>query len=152
MKGNTMPELFSIRPAEERDLANMQAICTEHGLGVIETIEDCTVAVNDEDLTVGFIHIKTVDDESPDTNGAYVYPVAVFGEWQNHKVASTLIRHELDKAGELKLVACKPSQGFYPKLGFKPLAWEQIARQISHDCTVCANYEDCGPKAFIINQ
>ena len=129
----------------------MQMICEEQGLGIIETADSSTVAVNEEDLPIGFIHIETVDDENSTANGAYVYPVAVFGSWQCQGVATALIRHELKKAGELKLVACKPSQGFYPRIGFEIVAWERIAQRIARDCERCAIRDECNPVPFQIS-
>ena len=146
-----MPELFTIRPAKGRDLFYMQKICEEQGLGVIETVESSSVAVNHEDLPVGFIHIEIVDDEDVDTNAAYVYPVAVFGSWQHHGVARALIKNELEKVGELRLVACNSSQGFYPKVGFEPIAWERIATRIARDCDNCSVQDECDPIPFCVS-
>ena len=149
--GVSMTELFTIRQAEERDLFYIQIICREQGLGIIDSITDISVAVNNQDLPVGFIHIETVDDDKdPGANGVYVYPVAVYGSWQHHGVATALVRHELSKTGELRLVACKSSQGFYPKVGFEPVSWELIAARIAHDCDVCGALDDCDPIPFRI--
>ncbi|MCL1847468.1 MAG: GNAT family N-acetyltransferase [Coriobacteriia bacterium] len=146
-----MSDLFTIRPAQERDLIYLQIICEEGGLGIIETTEHCSVAVNSEDVPVGFIHIETVDDESPATNAAYVYPVAVFASWQHQGVARALIEHELLRVGELRLVACTSSQGFYPKVGFEQVAWENIAISIASDCDYCPNRGTCDPVPFAIS-
>ena len=145
-----MTDLFTIRPAEIKDLAYLQIICEEQGLGKVESIDFTTVAVNEEDLPIGFIHIERINDEDPKANGAYVYPVAVLGSWQHHGVATALIRHELEKAGELKLVACSSSQGFYPRLGFEIVDWTHIAKRIAHDCDSCAAHEECDPIPFWI--
>jgi predicted N-acetyltransferase YhbS len=149
--------LFSIRPAEKRDLAYLQMICYESGLAVIEDLTDTSVAVNDRDTPVGFIHIETVaDDANPAANGAYVYPVAVFEAWRHQGVASALIRHAAETmaeaTGELKLVACKPSQGFYPKAGFKPVSWNLIAARIARDCDLCVAREACAPIPFALRK
>ena len=143
-----MSDLFAIRPAEERDLVYLQMICVEQGLGIPQTVASSTVAVNAEDIPVGFIHIENVDDESPGANGAYVYPVAVFESWQHHGVATALIKHELEKAGELKLVACTSSQDFYPRVGFEQTDWKYIARRIAIDCEACEARNSCDPIPF----
>jgi predicted N-acetyltransferase YhbS len=124
-------------------------ICHEGGLARIEDFADTSVAVNDRDIPVGFIHIETVtDDTNPAANGAYVYPVAVFEAWRHQGVATALIEHEAKTAGKLRLVACKPSQGFYPKVGFKPIGWNLIAARIAHDCDLCVAREACKPIPF----
>jgi len=146
------PPLFTIRTAKLQDLPHLQMICQQHGLGTIATVKDCSVAVNHKDIPVGFIHIEHVkDDDNPLANGAYVYPVAVYTSWQNLGVARALITHELAGAAELKLVACKPSQGFYPKVGFTPVSWDLIATRIAHDCDLCALRTECAPIPFILS-
>jgi N-acetylglutamate synthase-like GNAT family acetyltransferase len=141
--------LFTIRLAEERDIDYLRMICDESGLGFIETVSGSMVAVNDEDLPVGFIHIETIgDDANPAANGAYVYPVAVFEAWQHHGVATALVEHALEASGELRLVACKPSQGFYPQVGFEKVDWDIIARHIARDCDRCVARESCAPIPF----
>ena len=148
-----MSEPFTIRPAQERDLVYLQMICAEQGLGIIETTDNSTVAVNNEDVVVGFIHIETVDDDAnPQANGAYVYPVAVFQAWQHHGVASALIKYEQQRVGELRLVACTSSQGFYPKVGFEPIGWESIAARIAQDCELCSQRDTCHPTPFSTTQ
>jgi GNAT superfamily N-acetyltransferase len=145
--------LFTIRPAEERDLVYLQMICEEGGLAPIEAVADATVAANDEDIPVGFIHIETVtDDADPAANGAYVYPIAVFEAWQRYGVATALIRHAAQAAGDLRLVACTPSQGFYPKVGFEPIGWEHIAARIERDCELCDLRDGCDPVPFILRK
>jgi predicted N-acetyltransferase YhbS len=134
-------------------------ICEESGLALIEDLTDTSVAVNDKDIPVGFIHIETVtDDANPSANGAYVYPVAVFEAWRHQGVATALIRYAAEIttkvatefAGELRLVACKPSQGFYPKVGFKPVGWNLIAARIARDCDLCVAREACKPIPFAL--
>jgi GNAT superfamily N-acetyltransferase len=141
---------FTLRAAEERDLPFLQAICEESGLGCIEDVADCTVAVSADDEPVGFIHIEHVADaKKPAGDGAWVYPVAVFEAWQHRGVATALIEHELVRAGELRLVACRPSRGFYPKAGFRPLAWSRVATRISDDCKRCVARKACDPVPYV---
>jgi N-acetylglutamate synthase-like GNAT family acetyltransferase len=149
--------LTGIRPAEKRDLVYLRMICAEGGLALIESFADTSVAVNDEDIPVGFIHIETItDDANPAANGVYVYPVAVFEAWRHRGVARALVEHAARDAavtsGELKLVACKPSRGFYPKVGFEPVGWDLIAARIAKDCELCADRKACAPVPFARNQ
>jgi GNAT superfamily N-acetyltransferase len=124
-------------------------ICEEGGLALIEDFAQSSVAVNDEDIPVGFIHIEVIaNDEDPAANSAYVYPVAVFEAWRHHGVATALIEYEIEARGELRLVACKPSQGFYPRVGFVPIGWDRIASRIARDCDLCVARETCAPIPF----
>jgi N-acetylglutamate synthase-like GNAT family acetyltransferase len=147
---SALPALFTIRTAEERDLGYLQMICDEGGLATIEDFADISVAVNAEDIPVGFIHIETVtDDENPVANGSYVYPVAVFEAWRHQGIATALIEHAAKTTGELKLVACRASRGFYPKAGFVTVDWNRIAARIARDCDLCAEREECAPVPFM---
>jgi GNAT superfamily N-acetyltransferase len=141
--------VFSIRPAEAADLPALQDICEEGGLYRVQTVADISVAVDAAGQPVGFIHIEAVhDDARPDANGAYVYPVAVREAWQRLGVGRALMAYARAERGALKLVACKPSQDFYPKAGFAPIGWERIAARIARDCELCAARESCAPIPF----
>ncbi|MDR3052718.1 MAG: GNAT family N-acetyltransferase [Coriobacteriales bacterium] len=144
-----MSSLFTLRPAQQRDSKYLQAICAQTDLGSPPDFANTTVAVNAENIPVGFIRIACIDDETTAANGAYIYPVAVFENWQRHGVGQALVAHELAQRGALKLVACKPSRGFYKKGGFAPLAWSAVARQIAHDCEICPKAADCHPQPYI---
>jgi GNAT superfamily N-acetyltransferase len=145
--------LFQIRTAEPRDLCFLQMICEESGLGMFEDVADCTVAVNADDEPIGFIHIEhIVDTEKPAGDGAWVYPVAVLESWQHQGVATALIEHEFKAHAELRLVACRPSRGFYPKVGFRPLAWSRVATLIGNDCKRCAARKACDPQPYVKTQ
>lgn len=109
------------------------------------------VAANAEDKPVGFIRVlKVIDKANPRSGGNYVYPVIVFKYWQGHGVGRVLIKYAHKKFGELKLVACATSREFYPKCGFEPLEWGEVAPRIANDCTHCTDLKTCKPQAFIL--
>jgi GNAT superfamily N-acetyltransferase len=107
-----------------------------------------TVAVNYAGETVGFIRVLEVHEGGPG-DGAYVYPVIVFKSWQGHGVGRALIEYELARHGALKLVACRASRGFYPRAGFVPLDWGEVASVIAHDCELCPLLPTCDPLPFV---
>lgn len=108
-------------------------------------------AVNDSGELVGFIRVLPIRDEKhPEGDGNYVYPVIVFKSWQGHGVGRTLIREAYRQYGELRLVACRASRDFYPKCGFEPLSWDEVAERIANDCEQCSELPTCEPKAFIL--
>lgn len=109
------------------------------------------VAVNEEDEVVGFIRVlKVVDTKKPEGNGSYVYPIIVYKSWQGYGVGRKLIAYAHQRFGELRLVACKASREFYPKCGFEPLDWDEVAPQIANDCTQCGDLLSCNPQAFVL--
>jgi predicted N-acetyltransferase YhbS len=107
------------------------------------------VAASASDGPVGYIRILQVKDEkNPRGSGNYVYPVIVARAWQGRGIGRALIEAVHDKYGELKLVACAASRGFYPRCGFEPLPWEEVASQIARDCEQCPDLQSCEPQAF----
>jgi len=148
-----MPEpLFTIRPAQERDLPILALLFTTADMPVPprDDLLVGTVAVNGDDEPVGFIRILVVSDEvNPAGSGAYVYPVVVFDTWRGHGVGAALVSHELIRYHELKLVGCRDSRGFYPRIGFEPLEWDGVAGVIARDCERCGDLQACDPQPFI---
>lgn len=108
-------------------------------------------AVNESGELVGFIRILQInDDKNPEANGNYVYPVIVFKSWQGHGVGRVLIEAAHKHYGALKLVACKASRDFYPKCGFEPLEWKEVAEVIAYDCECCPDQPTCFPQPYIL--
>ena len=141
--------LFEIRPARCDDLPYIKMMCDQAQMPMPEEYLAASVAVNDEDQPVGFIRILDItDDSNPNGLGAYIYPVVVFENWRHHGVAKALVDYELERFGSLKLVACRPSRGFYQRSGFEPEGWENIAALIAHDCDLCPDCETCDPQPF----
>jgi len=163
-------ELFNIRAAHEGDFPAIHVISDDVALPRIEALAHTYVAVNDEDVLVGFIRIKFAEldskagretaRENPSckessgsipvaSQAAHVYPVAVLRSWQGYDVGTALVSHALERYGELRLVACTPSQGFYERLGFSKAIWESIAPEIVQDCAQCPETGTCAPQPFI---
>jgi N-acetylglutamate synthase-like GNAT family acetyltransferase len=72
----------------------------------------------------------------------------VYEAWQRNGVARALTQHALEATGELRLVACKPSRGFYPRAGFEVVDWDLIAARIAYDCDRCVARQACNPVPF----
>ena len=154
MSPKTDNDLFSIRQAYIDDMPGIRYISDDVDMPVIESTVNTFVAVNYEDIPIGFIRIKLLDakgdtDEEPGSRHAFVYPVAVLSSWQGYDVGTALIDVALEKFGELRLVACTPSQGFYRRLDFKEASWDQIAPEIARDCNRCSSKDTCTPQPFI---
>ena len=99
------------------------------------------VAVNGDDEVVGFCRLQD------DVNGiAYVNPIVVYPTWRGYNVGRALMDDAHALAGELRLIARGTSEGFYRKLGFVEMPWEDVDLEAAEeDCDNCPYRESCGP-------
>lgn len=135
-----MSELFTLRQAKDADKALIDSYTYTEGMDDIPDVEGVTVAVNEEDVPVGFIRI-VLDSEGV----ANVYPIVTYSAWRGYGVGRALIEHALNEHGELKLVSRGASRGFYETLGFTPCDWSLIERGFSEDCDGCSWRDECDP-------
>ena len=143
---------LSTRKVWASDLPYLKSLFSEAGMPLPpkKDLMRGILAVNDADEPVGFIRVLQVNnDKNPAANGNYVYPIVVFESWQGHGAGRLLIEKAHAHYGELRLVACRSSRDFYPKCGFEPLAWEEVAHTIVNDCQHCPDLEDCNPQPYI---
>ena len=135
-------ELFTIRDAREGDMPLVNSYAAMEGMDMIPSPERVRVAVDGDDLVVGFCRLQD------DTDGiAYVNPIVVYNLWRGQGVGRALIEDAHASAGELRLIARGGSVGFYRRLGFVDMSWE-IADQAaaSEDCDGCPFREQCNPQ------
>ena len=136
-----MTDLVTLRPAEERDLEYLNYYAYCEGMDSMPSAENITVAVNEDDIPVGFIRIAM------GANGiAHVNPVVVLGTWRGHGVGRILTEDALAKHGELRLVSRGGSISFYRALGFTDLTWDQIDPLVVDDCGSCELRAECQPQ------
>ncbi|MDR2493101.1 MAG: GNAT family N-acetyltransferase [Coriobacteriales bacterium] len=141
--------LFSLRPAQLDDLPGIRVVSDDARMPAIESVAHCLVAVNDDDEAVGFIRLKLLPDPlDPALTVPYVYPVAVHSTWQGLGVGTALVKAAAQRYGQLRLVACSRSQGFYEQLGMARAPWESIAPEIAGDCTWCPDAAHCTPQPY----
>ena len=136
-----MDELFTIRDAREADMALIDAYAQAEGMDRMPGPERIRVAVDADDAVVGFCRLQD------DVNGiAYVNPIVVYALWRGYGVGRALIADARRIAGELRLIARGTSAGFYRKLGFAELAWEDVDLEAAEeDCDNCPSRDACGP-------
>jgi GNAT superfamily N-acetyltransferase len=146
----TETTLFTIRAATACDLVYLMMICEDVGMPGFDDYKNNLVAVDKEDIPVGFIRIlKVCDNDPPTGNGSFIYPVAVFRQWQGFGVGRALVDRALVLFGPLKLVACSTSQGFYERERFVKADWDVIAQVIAHDCDLCPQKDvSCTPQPY----
>lgn len=136
-----MPELFTIRDARESDMQLLDSYANAEGMDVMPGPERIRVAVNDDDVAVGFCRLQD------DVNGiAYVNPIVTYAAWRGYGVGRALIEDARAIAGELRLISRGTSEGFYRKLGFVEMAWDEVDLEAaSEDCDNCPYRAECGP-------
>ena len=136
-----MAELFTIRDAREDDMPLIDAYAHAEGMDVIPGPTRVRVAVNDEDVPVAFCRLQD------DVNGiAYVNPIVTYAEWRGYGVGRALIADARQQAGELRLISRGTSEGFYRKLGFEEMPWDNVDLEAaSEDCDNCPYRAQCNP-------
>lgn len=134
-------ELFTLRPAAERDWDYLNSYTYAEGMDHLPSLENVTVAVNDADEAVGFIRISFGE-----SGVAYVNPVVVHESWRGYHVGQALVDDAQAKYDELRLVSRGSSKPFYDKLGFECCSWNLIEEGVSEDCAHCTMTEECKPQ------
>ncbi len=140
MTASSQNDLFSLRPARDADKALLDTYTYAEGMDNIPDVEGVTVAVNSDDIPVGFIRI-VIDGKGI----ANVYPIVTYAAWRRYGVGRALIDDALSRFGELKLVSRGSSRGFYETLGFQECAWTEIEPGFSEDCSACSWRDECNP-------
>ena len=135
-----MTDLFSLRAAKDQDKPYIDSYCYGEGMDQLSSLDEVTVAVNGDDVPVGFIRLAFA--EAP---CAYVNPIVVVNTWRGHGVGRALIEHAFRSHEELRLVSRGTSRAFYDALGFSACDWDLIENGVSEDCDGCTMREECSP-------
>lgn len=131
---------FTLRDARESDLAYLNAYAAAEGMDDLPSAENVRVAVNEDDVPVGFLRLQQ------GSNGAaHVNPVVSCATWRGWGVGRALMEEALASRGELRLVARAASVPFYRALGFGELSWDAVAPEIAVDCDGCELRGECCP-------
>ncbi len=136
-----MEDLFTIRDARATDMPLIDSYAHAEGMDRMPGPERIRVAVDADDAVVGFCRLQD------DVNGiAYVNPIVTYALWRGYGVGRALIEDAREIAGELRLIARGTSVGFYRKLGFTDLAWDDVDLEAAEeDCDNCPYRATCGP-------
>ena len=95
-----MSELFTLRPAREKDRELIDWYLYNEGMDRIPSLDNVTVAVNADDVCVGLCRILVGCNEV-----AHVNPVVVNRDWRGYGVGRALMDDALARYGELRFVA-----------------------------------------------
>ena len=149
-----METLFTLRPAREADLELLDAYNAAEGMDRLPGVEGVTVAVDAEDIPVGYIRL--VDGEVPagecpgSVTVAHVYPIVVYEPWRGYGVGRALMDDALARTGELRLIARGTSRGFYEALGFAPVGFDAVDTAVTEDCASCPYRAQCEPQPMAL--
>lgn len=131
---------LKIRKALPKDMELINAYAYSEGMDRIDDADGIDVAVDAEDVPVGFIRIVQ------DQNGiSHIYPIVIYEPWRGYGVGRMLIEDAYSEFGELRLVSRGSSKGFYDKLGFEECDWSLIGEGLSEDCPNCSFRDECDP-------
>lgn len=92
-----------------------------------------------QDGLVGAARLEWVDQE------AYLRPIVVEREWQGKGVGKALLQRVMRGLASLTLVARREAVGFYTRMGFLPVSWEQVPIRDRRECGECPDREECQP-------
>lgn len=134
-------ELFTIRDARDDDMPTINAYAYQEGMDAFPSAENVRVAVNADGEIVGFLRLAFGDG-----GVAHVNPVVTYPTWRGFGVGRALMDEALARYGELRFVARGSAVGFYEKLGYAPIPWEDVTMSVSEDCTDCEMREECRPQ------
>ena len=136
-----MTDLFTIRDACDEDLATLNAYNYNEGMDAFPSVENIRVAVNGAGEIVGYLRLAF----SPE-GIAHVNPVVTSPTWRGYGVGRALMDEALERHGELRFVARGASVGFYEKLGYRAIPWEDVCLDVAEDCRICMLVDECKPQ------
>lgn len=136
-----MADLFTLRDAREDDLPTLNAYNYNEGMDAFTSAENIRVAVNEAGEIVGYLRLAF----SPQ-GVAHVNPVVTYPTWRGYGVGRALMDEALERHGELRFVARGASVGFYEKLGYEPIPWDEVCLDVAEDCRACSLVDECNPQ------
>ena len=131
-----------LRPARDADMDYVNAYAAWEGMDAIPSPEGVTVAVNEDDVPIGFVRVWV----DPQNGQAYVNPIVLYQPWRGFGIGRLLMEDVHERYGSIRLVSRGVSIPFYHALGYADIEWELIAPEIAGDCDGCEMREECTPQ------
>lgn len=132
--------LFTLRPAREEDMPYINTYAFYEGMDEIPGTENVTVAVNGQDVPVGFVRLFASEGEV-----GYVNPIVVHSEWRGYGIGEALMEAASESFKEMRLVSRGSSLAFYRALGYEDIGWDEVA-PVASDCDGCPMRDECHPQ------
>ena len=120
----------------------VNAYAAWEGMDAIPSIEGETVAVNEDDVPIGFLRVWVDASDGQ----AYVNPIVVYEPWRGYGIGRALMEDAKKRFGGIRLVSRGSSIPFYRALDYADIGWELIAPEIAGDCDGCEMREECTPQ------
>lgn len=133
---------LEIRPARKADLQRINSMARASGMSPVQNVSNVYVG---EIQGYGVVSYVKLTFGRPD-GICHVNPIVVDRPWRRLGLGKRLILFLLDRYGEVRLVARGESEGFYERLGFENVGWEQIYDPVASECDTCSDREDCRPR------
>ena len=81
---------------------------------------------------------------------AYIRPILVHPNWRRRNIGTALIGEIAKNLPALHVVARGEAVGFYQKIGFTPMPWDQVPERYRLECDACPELEACCPEPMIM--
>lgn len=106
-----------------------------------DQINPCSCLVCEKDARLlGFARVEVVEGEP------YIRPIVVDSPAQGSGVGRQLVQRLAQEWPHLRVVARGEMVGFYTRLGFKPMGWEEVYPPFVDECCNCPKLANCQPK------
>ena len=133
---------ISLRAATESDMQLVNTYAAWEGMDAIPSPEGVTVAVNEDDIPIGFVRVW----QDPEGGQAYVNPIVIYQPWRGYGIGRLLMEDVQQHFESVRLVSRGVSIPFYRALGYEDVEWECIAPAIASDCDGCEMRDECTPQ------
>lgn len=141
--GNMRVIKFLLRQGDEPDRSAIFDLLASYEMESDLPASEFIVAEIDGQL-VGAARVEWEDQ------AAYVRPILVDSAWHGQKIGKALIRTIAQNLPALYVVARGEATGFYRKLGFLPMPWDQVPERYRQECEACPISEACCPEPMIL--
>jgi amino-acid N-acetyltransferase len=130
---------IQLRKAVPADLPQIYRLLELNDMqGEVEA-QDCIVADYMGELA-GFARLEIADDLP------YIRPIVVAPDAQGKGVGRELVQYLLLSYPRLRVIARGDALGFYTRLGFQQMDWEQIYPAFAQECRDCPHLPSCNPQ------
>jgi N-acetylglutamate synthase-like GNAT family acetyltransferase len=90
-------------------------------------------------VVIGAARLEWADQE------VYLRPLVVAAGWHGKGIGRALVRELLQKSPRMRVVARGSVTGFYERLGFLKVGWEQVYPAFVGECQGCQYNRSCQP-------
>jgi N-acetylglutamate synthase-like GNAT family acetyltransferase len=131
-----------IRKGLEKDRSALKELLEEFNMHGDVPPEEFLVAEEDG-AVAGVVRLERIE------NDVYLRAMAVHSDWHGRGVGSRLVRELVAGLDQVKVVARGYAAPFYEKLGFKPVDWSVIHKNMSKECIECPDVLTCKPVPMV---